>query len=460
MLEQLDRVSWALLEHAYGPATDVPDLLRKLLDADPAVRSKTLWTLYGNVFHQGTRYPATPYVIPFLIELIASPETPVRGDLLDFWKSLITGYFSVRERPFWGDGDKVYWGHEIQVDCVDDPYTVALHQIYLESLNGHDVVLRLLDDADSMVRAASAAVLACLPTVAGKSIPHLRTRLIAEPNGWVRASFAFALGELACIEPLRLMLIEDDSPAARCMAACELARIDPDASLIEPLLRFVAEPIDGYDAIPGAGGHSTGDAAAAISNLPAEVRWQATPVLCERLKKSRSFETMPLVRTLLSIAFDPRNEPVSEVNGAQRNVLVCLVDCQEHWPIVNLSSDFECRGLPHDRQKCADLAGVKVIHNTALAALSTGALFSKIGFHEKAREHFEEALKLDPTIFELSPAPEECWLYCAKAYAESDVKLALEAFRRATTINPTMFHRVDPTWTLFQLLADKQDTAH
>lgn len=97
MLENLDRVPWAELEHAYGSADDVPDLLRNLLDPDPAVRSKTIWTLYGNVFHQGTRFPAASYVIPFLIELCASPGTPARGDLLHYWKSLITGHFSVQE---------------------------------------------------------------------------------------------------------------------------------------------------------------------------------------------------------------------------------------------------------------------------------------------------------------------------------------------------------------------------
>ena len=60
---------WADLDHAYGSAADVPDLLRKLLDPDPKVRNDSLRTLYSNVFHQGTRYQATPQVVPFLIEM-------------------------------------------------------------------------------------------------------------------------------------------------------------------------------------------------------------------------------------------------------------------------------------------------------------------------------------------------------------------------------------------------------
>ena len=457
MLEGLDRVPWAKLEHAYGKAADVPDLLRKLLDPNPAVRSDTISTLYGNVFHQGTRYPATPYVVPFLIELCASPETPARGDLLDYWKSLITGYFSVQERPLWGDGEKIHWGDQIQEVSGDDPYSEALHQIYRESLKGLDLLLNLLDDGDPSLRATSSGVLACLPTVADRSEPRLVVALRSEPVGWVRA--AFALGELGCVELLRRILTQDDSPAARCMAACELARTSPEPSLIQPLVHFVAEPIEGYHSIPGAGGKSTGDAADAISRLPADVRWQAMPVICERLKQTRSFDTMPLVRTLLSTAFEPRKERLTEVSDVQRRVLICLIDCQELWSIGNLSSAFESRGLPRDRQKCAELAGVKFLHDKALAALSTGVLYSEMGFHDKARENIEEALRHDPLIFERAPSPDECWLYCAKAYAETDAERALEAFHRAIAINPATGRRVGPTWRLFRLLADGQDGA-
>ena len=56
-------------------------------------------------------------------------------------------------------------------------------------------------------------------------------------------------------------------------------------------------------------------------------------------------------------------------------------------------------------------------------------------------------------------AREECWLYCAKAYAESDAERALAAYHRATAIDPAKAHRVDPAWKLFQLLAERQDSA-
>ncbi len=180
MLQGLDEVPWADLEHAYGSAADVPALLRKLLDHDPKIRSKVLNTLYGNVFHQGTRYLATCYVIPFLIEICASPNVPKRGDLLRFWGSLITGYFSVQERPCWGDGERVYSYGKAHKPEPDDSrwgdYPATLHQIYQESLKGYEVACRLLADEDPGVRAGAAWVLACMPTMDGTSVPKLERK--------------------------------------------------------------------------------------------------------------------------------------------------------------------------------------------------------------------------------------------------------------------------------------------
>lgn len=454
MLHGLDDVPWADLEHAYGSAADVPDLLRKLLDRNPKVRSKVLWALYGNVFHQGTRYPATPYVIPFLIEMCASPAVRNRGDLLSFWGSLITGYFSIQERPCWGDGQRIYWGGEVQKTEKDDPYTEALHKIYRESLKGHKLLCDLLANKEEGVRAGAAWVLACLPTKAGASVPKLRARLRVEPSGWVRAAIAFALGELGASASLRRLVTKDAFAATRCMAACQLARIAPTEALIEPLLQFVGEPIDFYDNIPGAGGKSTGDAAFSISLLPPPVQRTAIPAICNRLDLAHAFDTMPLVEALLSAAFKRQKKQLTKLTALQKQVLIRMVNTEELWSIGNLMWTFESRGLPHDRAKCAKLAGVKVANDKALAELRAALAFADIGFLEKARKGIRKALKLDPAVFERAPAPEECWLLCAKAFAESDPKRAIAAFQCATSINPSMAHRVVPTWALADLLKE------
>jgi hypothetical protein len=456
MLEHLDDVPWADLEHAYGSAANVPDLLRKLLDPDPKVRSEVLWILYSNVFHQGTRYPATPHVIPFLIEMCASPVVPARGDLLCFWGSLITGYFTVQERPCWGDGERIYWCGEVQPAEEDDHDSAALHQIYRESLKGQELLCDLLAAEEPGVRAGAAWVLACLPTMARASVPKLEARVQVEPSGWVRAAIAFALGELDVPAPLRRMVTEDAFAASRCMAACELARIEPTEVLVEPLLRFVSEPIEGYENIPGAGGKSTGDAAFSISHLPAEVQTKAIPAICDRLDQARSFDTQPLVSALLSAAFSPRAEALTELTDLQRQVLARMVNTEELWSIGNLWSTFRVYGLPHDRDQCARLIGVKVAKDQALTRLRSALAYAEINFLAEAREGILEALALDPAVFERAPAPDECWLLCAKAFAEADPERAIGAFRRAYAINPAVAGRVGPTWHLADLLDGHQ----
>lgn len=452
MLERLDDVPWADIEHAYGPAEDVPGLLRGLIAPDERAREKALSDLYGNAFHQGTRFPAAPHVIPFLIEIAASPAIPGRGALLGYWGHLIAGYFSVQERPTWGDGERAYSCGEPQEADDGDSYAQVLHRVYRESLPGHRLLLGLLDDEDFAVRAGAAWVLACLPTVGRKSISALEARVGVEPSGHVRAAIAFALGELGAARPLRRMLADDPSDAARCMAACELARLEPEDVPIEPLLRFASGPIEGYPDIPGAGGKSTGDAAFAISLLPHEARQAAIPALCAQLGRSRSFDIIPLVRSLLSAAFPPRDAPLDTLTDLQRDVLERLVATATPWPIGNLEQDFRACGLSRNREACPRLVSVEVVDDEALDTLRRGLNFADIGAFAKARTRIQEAIEADPGVFERAPAPDESWLLCARAFAETDPARAVAAFRRAIAINPAVARRVKRTEPLADLL--------
>ena len=92
MLEGLDRVNWARLNHAYGSAADVPDQIRALRSPDTEARAQALWQLYGNIFHQGSRFEATSYAVPFLLEILAAPGTLDRAQLLELLAAIAIGY--------------------------------------------------------------------------------------------------------------------------------------------------------------------------------------------------------------------------------------------------------------------------------------------------------------------------------------------------------------------------------
>jgi hypothetical protein len=89
---ELDAVDWAHLKHAYGPAIDVPGQIRALASTDAKAREAAEYELYGNIFHQGTRYQATPHAIPFLLDLVRDRKTPARANIVTLLGFLAIGY--------------------------------------------------------------------------------------------------------------------------------------------------------------------------------------------------------------------------------------------------------------------------------------------------------------------------------------------------------------------------------
>ncbi len=72
MLEGLDKINWKNLQHAYGSANDVPDLIRALALEAPlgdieddelgfSFDNSASYKLSSSIFHQGTIFEATSY---------------------------------------------------------------------------------------------------------------------------------------------------------------------------------------------------------------------------------------------------------------------------------------------------------------------------------------------------------------------------------------------------------------
>ena len=70
MLDYTTDINWNMLDTAYGRGLEVPDQIMRLNSPVKSVRNLAEWELYGNIYHQGTLYEATPFAVPFLIELL------------------------------------------------------------------------------------------------------------------------------------------------------------------------------------------------------------------------------------------------------------------------------------------------------------------------------------------------------------------------------------------------------
>ena len=72
MMLDLDSNRWSELDHAYGDASDLPALLRRLSSCDASVMSE----LFGGVCHQGSIYGASYASVPHLVAAAQTVSDP------------------------------------------------------------------------------------------------------------------------------------------------------------------------------------------------------------------------------------------------------------------------------------------------------------------------------------------------------------------------------------------------
>ncbi|WP_395363506.1 PBS lyase [Streptomyces sp. YH02] len=186
MLTGIEEVDWASLGHAYGPADDVPELLRGLASADPAERETALDGMYGAVHHQGDVYDSTLACIPFLLELVADPAVEDRGCIVELLTSI--------------GGIELDDDEELdELDPADEEFIPAANYAMAAAAiaAGADVFLGLVSDPDPEVRLAAPCALASLHPEPARVLTLLRERLTVERDTEVRLALVAAVGRIA-----------------------------------------------------------------------------------------------------------------------------------------------------------------------------------------------------------------------------------------------------------------------
>lgn len=189
-LSGLDEIAWADLDHAHGPAEDVPDLLRALTDPF-GEWNRTLDELFGdNVLHQGTCYSATAPALPFLTRMIVSGALPARQRLdLYVWLLIAAGRWSA---GLLGDAERAAVQHR---PPQSEAWTLDVHLSVDEQL---PTLLACWDAEPPAVRFA----LACLAGVyphhgqqIGDHIAHMAPELHGtQPGAYLHLAHALVHG--------------------------------------------------------------------------------------------------------------------------------------------------------------------------------------------------------------------------------------------------------------------------
>lgn len=194
-LAGLDSIDWSQFSHAYGPADDVPRLLKDLQSTDPEVYNTAFTKCWSNIYHQGSRYSASVEAIPFLYALFDSPATKDRESLLYLITSLAIGH------PDWSVPNGIgidNWEKSIAEiekpeyrDCAMQGF-----KAYEAVERGLSSILSCLNDNSASIRANAAHALAFFPRQSAISKEALLDRLSRETNNNVRATIVLALAVL------------------------------------------------------------------------------------------------------------------------------------------------------------------------------------------------------------------------------------------------------------------------
>lgn len=180
LLAGIEAIPWHELHHAYGPADDVPNQLRMLLTDDPEVQDDAWEMLYSNIFHQGNVWEATPYTIPFFLQMLAYDGPPPKTSILWMLTTLVEGrsYFveislNLEERDKWQER---LAKQGINLETEINNGQTAVESINQAACEGIPLYFDLLDHPDPEVRIAAFTLLGTLRGQSEQIIPHLHIR--------------------------------------------------------------------------------------------------------------------------------------------------------------------------------------------------------------------------------------------------------------------------------------------
>lgn len=447
VLESLSETDWSRVEHAYGPATDVPDLLRAVVSTDAETRGNAMWELYGNIIHQNTRFSATPKVVPYLLNLAAASNVPDRATLLSYLTNLIAGPYTVRDGFWICDGQRT-------VAYDDEQAEIAL-ACYQAALPGIPSLIQLATGPFAAVRTAAVSVLGCFRTERDQLLPVLRARAEVETVASVRAAIAFSTALLTEGTPVfeaavRPFHEQDVSSLVRVTAAIMLGLYGfGDGGVVQTLIDGLSSIAlqTRYRQLPWGHEHMFGDIGHALASVRPELGARAVPAIGAALRevdlradrdKMSMVQVIGLVKALNALAF-PYGGNAAAFTPLQREAITWLVRARTPWVVGNVIDAFEEMGIAADREKSAALVGVSLakaeqspvqdpvdqalrqdtdeaVLDALLALPEDEYVLSNRGYALLRLERLDEAVELLQSATDRFPDFGPCWSNLALAY--------------------------------------------
>ncbi|KAI8654122.1 hypothetical protein NCS56_01368800 [Fusarium sp. Ph1] len=409
-LAGLDDIDWASLQHAYGSAEDVPALLKALRFHDKKELDQVYFALSSNILHQGTRYQATSYAVPFLYALLDAKDTPRREDLLYYLVNVALGHPSASvpsgieitkwrtlvaktQQPNFAEDERRKKDEYIAAATDDkdrqrredeflyrlSPEKMAERQLnglraYDAVRGGLDYVYECLKDGNPDLRAVATFCLGFFPEDKVKAEGELLALLGHEDDVAVRGTGLISIALLQAPSPGDLLQTEvaqylkttfnnqDNNEASKWSSAIGLAILriyEPET--INTILQAIAD--DNYLSIlqrdhckrfPFAYPDLASLAASVLKVKGSEFP-QVTRITLYQLEGSKGQTTWYLTELLLESAFDGKplseTKPFSELTELQQETLRALVRLdQSTWSWGNFVRILTQGGVPSTKE--------------------------------------------------------------------------------------------------------------
>ncbi|KAH7254798.1 hypothetical protein B0J15DRAFT_494883 [Fusarium solani] len=409
-LAGLDDIDWASLQHAYGSAEDVPALLKALRFHDKNELDQVYFALSSNILHQGTRYQATSYAVPFLYALLDAKDTPRREDLLYYLVNVALGHPSASvpsgveitkwrtlvaktQQPNFAEDERRKKDEYIAAATDDKDrqrredeflYRLSTEKMAERQLNGLraydavrgglDYVYECLKDGNPDLRAVAAFCLGFFPEDKVKAEGEILALLGHEGDVAVRGTAlisiallqAPSLGDLLQTEVAQYLKTtfnnQDSDEASKWSSAIGLAILriyEPET--INTILQAIAD--DNYLSIlqrdhckrfPFAY-PDLASLAASVLKVKGSESPQVTRITLAQLEGSKGQTTWYLTELLLESAFDGKplseTKPFSELTELQQETLRALVRLdQSTWSWGNFVRILTQGGVPSTKE--------------------------------------------------------------------------------------------------------------
>ncbi|MEW6735494.1 MAG: hypothetical protein AB1489_29655 [Acidobacteriota bacterium] len=271
MLEKLNDIDWQRISHAYGPATDVPDQLRALASLDKKIRDEAYHHLYGNIYHQGTRWSASAKVVPFLFELLAGKQVQEKDRIIHLLIALAIGDeeeylpFGIDPQDLFKEAEDLeklsdferlnsfnfddYESlSEEEANIIDRLPVLWARNTYNAVAERAETFLEFINSENAAIKIAATYAVAWFPNITDKALHIIRVVIAREKESYQKANIILSLGMLAHYQridsdiPMLMKLLSSTAPTIeRIAAAIAIATICKSSSppeVIAALIEF------------------------------------------------------------------------------------------------------------------------------------------------------------------------------------------------------------------------------